>query len=143
MRSFGAPSAPGFPVLELIAALVSALRGLMTRASGPSVDEASWLRLDRRAGETLRAGLERVLREAIRDGALRAGVRLPSSRRLAGQMGVSRGVASDVYAQLEAQGFVTMGSRSAPVVAELPAPARHGAPPEAEPERRPRFDMTP
>ncbi|HEY1274145.1 MAG TPA: PLP-dependent aminotransferase family protein [Thermoleophilaceae bacterium] len=115
----------------------------MTRASGPPVDEASWLRLDRRAGETLRAALERALRDAIRDGALRAGVRLPSSRRLAEQMGVSRGVASDVYAQLEAQGFVTMRPRSAPVVAPVRAAVRHGAEAGPPPARPPRFDMTP
>jgi GntR family transcriptional regulator / MocR family aminotransferase len=115
----------------------------MTRASTPPFDEASWLHLDRRPGETLRAALERALRDAIREGALRAGVRLPSSRRLAAQMGVSRGVASDVYAQLEAQGYVTMRSRSAPVVASVPAAAPHGSPPETSPARPPRFDMTP
>src|SRR2546421_3773253 len=97
----------------------------MARATTLPVDEASWLRLDRASGETLRAALERTLRDAIREGALREGVRLPSSRQLAAQVGVSRGVASDVYAQLEAQGFVAMRARSAPVVAAVsPAAAR-------------------
>jgi GntR family transcriptional regulator/MocR family aminotransferase len=109
-----------------------------------SSDEASWVHLDRGPGETLRAALERALREAIREGALRAGVRLPSSRRLAQQAGVSRGVASDVYAQLEAQGFVAMRPRSAPVVAAVSPPGRRPArAPRATPARAPRFDMTP
>jgi GntR family transcriptional regulator/MocR family aminotransferase len=114
----------------------------MTRASVAPIDGASWLRLDPRRGETLRAALERAVRDAIRDGALRAGVRLPSSRRLAEQVGVSRGVASDVYAQLEAQGFVVMRPRSAPVVAAVTAPRRRPPHTEAAP-RPPRFDMTP
>ena len=46
-------------------------------------DEASWLSLVPAPGETLRAALARVLREAIVDCALREGTRLPSSRALA------------------------------------------------------------
>jgi GntR family transcriptional regulator/MocR family aminotransferase len=114
----------------------------MARATRAPFDEASWLRLERARGETLRAALERTLRDAIREGALRAGVRLPSSRRLAAQMGVSRGVASDVYAQLEAQGFVVMQPRSAPVVADVAAPLRR-ARVEQQATRAARFDLTP
>ena len=115
----------------------------MARATTTPVDEASWLRLDRAPGETLRAGLERTLREAIREGALRAGVRLPSSRRLAAHAGVSRGVASDVYAQLEAQGFIQMQPRRAPLVAAVAMPGVR-PPRSAEPAARsPRFDLTP
>src|SRR6266545_3041339 len=115
----------------------------MARATTASFDEASWLRLDRTPGETLRAALERALRGAIREGALRAGVRLPSSRRFAAQVGVSRGVASDVYAQLEAQGFIEMQPRRAPLVAAVATP--HLRPPRSEPtaDRSPRFDLTP
>ena len=63
-------------------------------------DEARWLRLEPQPGETLRSALERTLRDAIRGGVLRPGVRLPSSRALAAQLGISRGVASDAYEQL-------------------------------------------
>lgn len=115
----------------------------MTSASQAPVAEASWLRLERRRSETLRAALERAVRDAIRQGALRPGARLPSSRRLAAQVGVSRGVASDVYAQLEAQGFVVMRPRSAPVVAAVTAPGRRETWSEHRPARAPRFDMTP
>jgi GntR family transcriptional regulator / MocR family aminotransferase len=115
----------------------------MARATNTSTDEASWLRLERAPGETLRAGLERTLRAAIREGSLRAGARLPSSRLLAAHVGVSRGVASDMYAQLEAQGFIVMSPRRAPVVAETVARHRHlHRADDAQAQAR-RFDLTP
>jgi GntR family transcriptional regulator / MocR family aminotransferase len=105
-------------------------------------DEASWLFLETAPGETLRAALRRTLRSAIRTGALREGVRLPASRRLAGQLGVSRGVVSDAYAQLEAEGFLATRERFAPVVAAVTLPQRQRR--DAEPRARaPRFDLTP
>ncbi len=93
-------------------------------------------------GETLRAALERTLREAIRTGALRESVRLPSSRALAQALGVSRGVVSDAYGQLEAQGFLVTRSRTAPVVAGVPRTEVVRREPEA-PARAPRYDLTP
>jgi GntR family transcriptional regulator/MocR family aminotransferase len=106
------------------------------------LDEPSWLSLDRRRGETLRSALERTLREAIRAGALRTGVRLPSSRAMAASLGVSRGVVRDAYGQLEAQGFLVTRPRAAPMVAAIPSP---NAPPrEAEAAGPvPRHDLTP
>jgi GntR family transcriptional regulator/MocR family aminotransferase len=55
------------------------------------VERASWWTIDRQPGETLRSALERTVREAIITGALRDGVRLPASRALARELGVSRG----------------------------------------------------
>jgi GntR family transcriptional regulator / MocR family aminotransferase len=105
-------------------------------------NEASWIALEREPGETLRAGLRRTLLAAIRSGALREGVRLPASRVLARQLGVSRGVVSDAYAQLEAEGFVVTRERAAPVVAPVPAQApRRPSEPPGEPA--PRYDLTP
>lgn len=78
------------------------------------IDEASWIALEPETGETLRAALRRTLRDAIRAGALREGVRLPASRTLAHHLGVSRGVVSDAYAQLVAEGFLITKQRSAP-----------------------------
>jgi GntR family transcriptional regulator / MocR family aminotransferase len=86
--------------------------------------------------------LERTLREAIRAGALRAGVRLPSSRVLAESLGVSRGVVRDAYGQLVAQGFLVTRPRTAPVVAAIPRPIT----PQREPESAApvaRYDLTP
>ncbi len=115
----------------------------MTRATEQQFDEASAWALEPRPGESLRACLERTLRDAIREGSLRAGVELPASRRLATQLGVSRGVTSDAYAELEAQGYLLITARRRPVVAQVPGarrPARE--PPEPTP-RPPRFDLTP
>jgi GntR family transcriptional regulator/MocR family aminotransferase len=105
-------------------------------------DEARWLRLERRPRETLRVAVERMLREAILGGALRPGVRLPSSRSLAAQLGVSRGVATEAYLQLAAEGFVVSRAKAAPVVADVALPARAAGPPPSIPAS-PRFDLTP
>lgn len=64
------------------------------------------LALDRRAAEPLRSQLERQLRHAIRSGRLGIGERLPSSRELARELGLSRGLVQDCYAQLQAEGYL-------------------------------------
>ena len=64
------------------------------------------IRIDRSAREPLRTQLETSLREAIRGGRLRAGERLPSSRELARELGVSRGMVQDCYGQLLAEGYL-------------------------------------
>lgn len=51
--------------------------------------------------------LEQALREHIRAGRLPAGARLPSSRALATRLGVSRGVVTEAYGQLAAEGYLT------------------------------------
>jgi GntR family transcriptional regulator/MocR family aminotransferase len=106
------------------------------------LDEARWLAWKPAPGETLRAALERTLRDAIRSGALRESVRLPSSRTLAQALGVSRGVVSDAYGQLEAQGFLVTHSRAAPVVAGVARPQAVRRERE-KPARPPRYDLTP
>ena len=85
------------------------------------------IRLDRSAGQPLRAQLEASLREAIRSGRLRAGERLPSSRELAQQLGISRGMVQECYGQLLAEGYLTSRTGSATRVADV-SPA---APPVA------------
>ena len=57
------------------------------------------LDLPRGPGGTGRA-LERALREAIRDGRLPAGTRLPGTRSLAADLGLARGTLVQAYAQL-------------------------------------------
>jgi GntR family transcriptional regulator/MocR family aminotransferase len=75
----------------------------------------------------MRRSLRETLRAAIHDGRLVAGTRLPASRRLAADLDVSRGVVTDVYEQLAAEGYLEVAERSAPlvapVVASAPAPA--------------------
>ena len=58
----------------------------------------------RDAGLPLRAQLEGGLRDAIRSGRLPVGERLPSSRELARQLGLSRGLVQECYGQLQAEG---------------------------------------
>ena len=103
--------------------------------------EASWLGLSRQPHETLRTSVERSLREAIHGGSLAAGTRLPSSRALAGHLAVSRGVVTDAYARLAAQGLLETRRKAAPVVA-LAASAASAAPAAAAPAPRPRYDFT-
>jgi GntR family transcriptional regulator/MocR family aminotransferase len=64
------------------------------------------LPLDREAPDPLHRQLERELREAVRNGRLAAGSALPSSRALAGQLGVSRGIVVEAYEQLAAEGYL-------------------------------------
>ena len=92
---------------------------------------------------TLGTQLEAQLRGAVRDGRLRAGNRLPSTRDLALQLGVARRVVVDAYAQLAAEGYLTLRRGARPTVAESPRP------PVPSPVRPigsaapPRFDLRP
>jgi len=79
------------------------------------------LGLDKRAGFIGRA-LETALREAIRSGRLHAGSRLPGSRSLAADLGISRGTVVQAYAQLIAEGWLTGTTGSGTRVADLPGP---------------------
>ncbi|PDP87236.1 GntR family transcriptional regulator [Glycomyces fuscus] len=81
------------------------------------------LRLDRSAARPLTVQLSDALREAMSGGALEPGERLPSSRALAAQLGVSRTVVTEAYQQLYAEGWLEGRHGSGTFVAE------HGAPP--------------
>jgi GntR family transcriptional regulator/MocR family aminotransferase len=71
------------------------------------------LNVERRAGATLHEQIEQTLREHVRSGRLPPGSRVPSSRALAGELGVSRGVVLEAYAQLVAEGYL-IASQGAP-----------------------------
>jgi GntR family transcriptional regulator/MocR family aminotransferase len=58
-------------------------------------------------GVSLRRQLEGQLRDAIRSGRLGVGSSLPPSRVLAEELGVSRGVVVDCYAQLTTEGYLS------------------------------------
>src|SRR5215472_9955628 len=64
------------------------------------------LTADRTAGEALTSQLVAQLREALLDGRLATGERLPSTRALADLLGVSRTVVTGAYAQLFAEGWL-------------------------------------
>lgn len=102
------------------------------------------LALDRTRAEPLRVQLERELREAIRTGRLAAGERLPSSRAMAAELGISRGLVIECYSQLQAEGFLTSRTGSATRVAAgalapAPPPITATAPEPAGPAPSPRL----
>jgi GntR family transcriptional regulator/MocR family aminotransferase len=87
-------------------------------------------------------GVESALREAIRDGQLAAGTRLPSSRDLASQLGISRGTVTAAYGQLVAEGYLTSRHGSGTrVAAELGCTGPDEA--TANHEQRWRYDLRP
>lgn len=100
------------------------------------------LRIERRAGVALRAQLEQELRGAIRAGRLRPGSELPSTRVLAADLGLSRGIVVEAYEQLLAEGYLTAHRGSATSVAARQPIAERAAPiePIVAP---PRYDFRP
>jgi GntR family transcriptional regulator/MocR family aminotransferase len=96
------------------------------------------------------AELEASVRAAIRSGRLRPGARLPSTRALAADLGVSRSVVVQAFEQLAVQGYLTTCAGAVARVSDLgagqvsrasrPAPA-HG--PAAPPATRGTIDLRP
>lgn len=100
------------------------------------------LRLDRDAPETLGSQLREAVRGALRSGRLHPDERLPSTRTLAADLGVSRGLVQSVYEQLAAEGYLVaragaptrvaptsrQSQSSRPSVDERPLPAIDFAP---------------
>lgn len=62
------------------------------------------------------------MKASIRAGLLPAGSKVPSSRALADDLGVSRGVVVDAYAQLTAEGFLISRAGSGTVVSDVARP---------------------
>jgi GntR family transcriptional regulator/MocR family aminotransferase len=78
----------------------------VTISKGPVAGPELLVDIDRSGELPLHEQLERSLRENIRRGRLPAGTRLPSTRALAGELGVSRGVVTEAYGQLGAEGYL-------------------------------------
>ncbi|MFG2056948.1 PLP-dependent aminotransferase family protein [Micromonospora sp. NPDC048930] len=98
------------------------------------------LELDASGGR--RAGLERALRDAIRDGRLPPSTRLPATRALAAELGLSRGTVSAAYDQLVAEGWLVARIGAGTAV----SPLRRAAPASAPPPPGPapfRYDLRP
>src|SRR5688500_6362935 len=102
------------------------------------------LTVTRDGPHTLGAQIEDQLRDAIRNGVLRSGARIPSTRDLARQLGVSRRIAVDAYAQLAAEGFLTLRQGARPHVSGAAAggPGAAAAAPEPAPAAF-RYDFRP
>ncbi|HEX2265697.1 MAG TPA: PLP-dependent aminotransferase family protein [Solirubrobacterales bacterium] len=102
----------------------------MAPSSGP-VGSALLIALDRESDLPLHEQIERAIRDGIREGTLAAGTRLPSTRGLAAELGVSRGVVSEAYGQLAAEGYL-LTRQGAPVqVARTVRPVRPSEPAES------------
>jgi GntR family transcriptional regulator / MocR family aminotransferase len=94
-------------------------------------------------GGTRHAALEDALRAVIRDGRLAAGTRLPSTRALAGDLGLARGTVVEAFAQLGAEGYLESRRGAGTWVADL-SPADAIAPRRRAGEgRRARFAFSP
>jgi GntR family transcriptional regulator/MocR family aminotransferase len=104
-----------------------------------SISGADFLQLDR--GDAPAGGLAdwlaHQLRQAISDGRLPVGSRLPATRVLAAELGVSRGVVTEAYRRLAEEGQLAGRGRSgtrvvaAPFAVPPPRPGPPGPPPAA------------
>ena len=99
--------------------------------------------IDRRSEVPLHAQLESQLRAAVRLGRLAAHTLLPSTRSLAQDLGVSRGVVVEAYEQLTAEGYFRSTAGSGTRVAAIAGAAART--PLAEPTMRRvyRYDFQP
>ncbi len=100
------------------------------------------LDLDNAPGRSLRSRMEYALREAVRSGRVAPGARLPSTRALCVQLGVSRGVVVDAYAQLAAEGYLCTRRGGGTTVAPTAAPQRRQLASRAQMTAI-RYDMNP
>ena len=92
------------------------------------------LRVDRSRPSVSRQ-LEEQMRNAIQSGALAAGAQLPSTRVLAEDLRVSRGVIVRVYGQLAAEGYISLRQGATPTVRPTVRfdPNTAGPPPNGQP----------
>lgn len=122
--------------------------GVFTRSTFLAVNKTSQpidllVSVTRGGPRTFRDQIEDQLRHAIRNGALRAGARVPSTRDLARQLDVSRGVVVDAYAQLAAEGYLTLRQGARPKVSEAAMPTQITPSEVVAPAPAPRFDFRP
>jgi GntR family transcriptional regulator/MocR family aminotransferase len=113
----------------------------------------SWVNLAERIGSDLhlelsgaggrRAVLIRALRDAVREGRLAPGTRLPPYRSLAADLGIARNTVAEAYAELVAEGWLTARQGSGTRVAERSAPPARTRAPKRAPSRAPTRPATP
>ncbi|MEU1470111.1 PLP-dependent aminotransferase family protein [Streptomyces sp. NPDC005761] len=105
----------------------------------------SWVNSAERIGSDLlvdltgpgsrRAVLTRALRDAVREGRLAPGTRLPPYRSLAADLGLARNTVADAYAELVAEGWLTARQGSGTRVARRAAPVAPARVPRRSPHR--------
>ena len=101
------------------------------------------LHLDLR-GHGLRDGLANALRNAVRNGRLAPGTKLPSSRTLAADLGIARNTVAQAYTELVAEGWLTAQQGSATRVTRRGTETVPAAAAPARPaNQRHRYDLRP
>jgi GntR family transcriptional regulator / MocR family aminotransferase len=85
----------------------------------PLVSTGPLLGLDLDRDRPLGLQIERQVRELVRSGALEVGHALPSTRTLAADLRVSRGVVVGAYTQLAAEGYIAVRRGAPPTVAAV------------------------
>lgn len=109
-----------------------------------SRDAELLINVDRGGPESLHSQIERQMRDAIRGGTLRPGSTVPSTRDLARDLGISRPLVMEAYAQLAAEGYLALRQGAAPRVAESePQRRARTLPPESESTPAFRYDFRP
>lgn len=105
---------------------------------------ADFLQLDPSTapGRGLTAWLTDAFRAAISDGRLVSGTRLPATRLLAGELGISRGVVVEAYRRITDEGLVSGRSGGGTVVLGRPARSSARSAPRFETYRLPRPRLT-
>ncbi|MFF1650334.1 PLP-dependent aminotransferase family protein [Streptomyces sp. NPDC058240] len=107
------------------------------RSEDGEFGSAAWELLLPAAAEPARRrgrALQSALREAVRSGRLVPGTRLPSSRALAADLRVSRGLVTEAYEQLTAEGYLRSGRGAGTWVSEAvraPVPGARDLAPRA------------
>ncbi|KAA0574292.1 PLP-dependent aminotransferase family protein [Azospirillum sp. Sh1] len=108
----------------------------MARPARPVLSSLGPVALDRDGAEPLHRQLYRALRQAVLDGRLRPGERLPPSRALATEWGLSRNTVVTAYDTLLAEGYVSGRVGAGTFVApSLPDAAPGGVPVRDEARR--------
>jgi GntR family transcriptional regulator / MocR family aminotransferase len=101
------------------------------------------LSVDRGRGGAIGRQIETQLRGTISSGVLPTGTALPSTRVLAEDLEVSRGVVARAYRQLAAEGYITLRQGANPCVNGFPATGGSSAQQQSGPTEKYRFDLRP
>lgn len=83
------------------------------------MDRSEWLKVDPEADRPPFDQLRTQIIDGVRDGRLTAGMRLPTVRDLAGQLGLAVNTVARSYRELESAGIVETRGRSGTFVASL------------------------
>ncbi len=99
--------------------------------------------ISRDSPRTLSRQIEDQFRDQIREGILRPGTPVPSTRDLAAALEVSRPIVVSAYAQLAAEGYLVLRQGARPRVADAVRAVSDAAETATRPPREPLYDFRP